>query len=53
MAFKIGDVVQLKGGGPVMTVTHIGRETDGSQNVTCTWFDRHQVDHQSAYNEAA
>jgi uncharacterized protein YodC (DUF2158 family) len=31
---KPGDVVQLKSGGPAMTVS----EVSGTQ-VTCTWFD--------------
>lgn len=34
MAFKIGDTVALKSGGPRMTVA--GAAEDG---VTCTWFD--------------
>lgn len=34
--FKIGDVVQLKSGGPLMTVFEI----DGS-SVHCRWFDGH------------
>jgi uncharacterized protein YodC (DUF2158 family) len=34
MTFEVGSVVQLKSGGPLMTVKAItGRE------VTCTWFD--------------
>lgn len=36
MNFKIGDVVNLKSGGPEMTVENI----DNQGNVTCTWFDR-------------
>lgn len=32
--FKIGDTVQLKSGGPVMTVTEVG-----TTDCTCTWFD--------------
>lgn len=32
--FKVGDVVQLKSGGPVMTITYI----DGGKAV-CEWFD--------------
>ena len=31
--FKSGDVVQLKSGGPVMTVW-----SQNGQNVACTWF---------------
>jgi uncharacterized protein YodC (DUF2158 family) len=33
--FKVGDIVQLKSGGPKMTVTSIG---NGSDMVECTWF---------------
>ena len=30
--FKIGDVVQLKGGGPIMTVTTIGKDREQAAN---------------------
>ncbi len=33
--FKIGDLVQLKSGGPVMTVTYL----DGDK-VHCRWFNK-------------
>jgi uncharacterized protein YodC (DUF2158 family) len=33
--FKPGDVVQLKSGGPLMTVTAIDHS-----GVVCTWFDK-------------
>lgn len=37
--FKIGDVVQLKSGGPRMTVTGLGdSSTTGEASVYCTWF---------------
>jgi uncharacterized protein YodC (DUF2158 family) len=37
-AFKVGDVVRLKSGGPKMTVTAVG--TGGFQGiVACQWFD--------------
>lgn len=35
MMFQIGDVVQLKSGGPKMTVESM--DTDG---VKCVWFDK-------------
>jgi uncharacterized protein YodC (DUF2158 family) len=35
MDFKIGDVVQLKSGGPEMTITGID-SSDGT--IGCTWF---------------
>lgn len=36
--FVIGDVVQLKSGGPVMTVTSVG-DNYGTPAVWCVWFD--------------
>ena len=40
-AFKAGDVVQLKSGGPRMTIEEIGRfgHADRDQ-AKCVWFDR-------------
>ena len=35
-AFKSGDVVQLKSGGPLMTV--VGSDYDKGQSVMCVWF---------------
>lgn len=36
---KIGDVVQLKSGGPTMTIEDI----EDSGKVRCKWFDRDQT----------
>jgi len=39
---KIGDVVQLKSGGPIMTVNGFMIGRDGKpdpDDVQCTWFD--------------
>ena len=38
--FKVGDVVELKSGGPDMTVVSIGKDdsVDWSPSVTCKWF---------------
>ena len=36
--FKIGDVVQLKSGGPTMTVANVSGD---SGTVVCHWFDDH------------
>jgi uncharacterized protein YodC (DUF2158 family) len=37
--FKVGDVVQLKSGGPKMTVTDVSLATDKKDAVvTCIWF---------------
>lgn len=33
--FKIGDVVRLNSGGPIMTV----RDNDSERLVTCNWFE--------------
>ena len=33
--FNIGDLVELKSGGPVMTVYSVSR---GGDHVTCEWF---------------
>jgi uncharacterized protein YodC (DUF2158 family) len=38
MAFKVGDTVQLKSGGPRMTVTSLGSNF-GQPIVWCAWFD--------------
>jgi len=37
---KVGDVVQLKSGGPLMTVEDAGTLgfTDGKQRALCVWF---------------
>ncbi|MFP6772518.1 MAG: DUF2158 domain-containing protein [Alphaproteobacteria bacterium] len=37
--FSVGDTVQLKSGGPIMTVTSVGDEY-GEIKVNCTWFDK-------------
>ena len=38
--FKIGDVVSLKSGGPIMTITTIGHLYGDNEQVHawCTWF---------------
>lgn len=41
-AFKVGDIVRLKSGGPRMTVEHVGAgdgPLGGGPYVACTWFD--------------
>jgi uncharacterized protein YodC (DUF2158 family) len=37
MPFKVGDVVQLKSGGPRMTITEVS--TGGPISYACTWFE--------------
>lgn len=39
MAFNIGERVQLKSGGPIMTITATGRNAAGTPQFTCSWFD--------------
>lgn len=36
MTFKVGDVVRLNSGGPIMTV----QEVEGADQVFCVWFDK-------------
>ena len=39
---KVGDVVQLKSGGPSMTIANIGDYTSsggGKEGAYCVWFD--------------
>ncbi len=39
--FNVGDVVQLKSGGPLMTVHYIGdySPTGPNPGLLCVWFD--------------
>ncbi len=40
---KIGDVVQLKSGGPKMTISDFGDysiDESGKEQARCVWFDR-------------
>ncbi len=40
--FKAGDTVQLKSGGPKMTVDRIGKQFQSSttNSAYCSWFDK-------------
>lgn len=41
MEFAPGDLVQMKSGGPVMTVERIGKdERTGENAISCTWFEK-------------
>lgn len=43
-AFKPGDQVQLKSGGPVMTVENVGDYSPGpNPGVVCIWFSNMEV----------
>jgi uncharacterized protein YodC (DUF2158 family) len=37
--FKPGDIVQLKSGGPIMTVSAVGTDFSARMKVWCQWFD--------------
>lgn len=53
MRFKVGDTVQLKSGGPVMTVVGEGRDGSGIPRVSCTWFDANDNEKNGSYPEDA
>ncbi len=36
--FKVGDIVELKSGGPPMTVIQVSTNLVGSTVLTCEWF---------------
>ena len=38
--FKIGDVVRLKYGGALMTVSKLFKSPEGREMVQCTWLDK-------------
>jgi uncharacterized protein YodC (DUF2158 family) len=40
MAFKVGDVVRLKSGGPRMTVESISKDEMTRGTIWCVWFDK-------------
>lgn len=49
MAFKVGDVVKLKSGGPAMTVTGEGSDMNGNPRVNCTWFGKDDLEQNGAF----
>ncbi len=40
---KPGDIVELKSGGPRMTVTDVGKTASGVLSAWCEWFDDSKV----------
>jgi uncharacterized protein YodC (DUF2158 family) len=38
--FTKGDVVQLKSGGPRMTVSNTGEDSYGNFMIWCVWFEK-------------
>jgi uncharacterized protein YodC (DUF2158 family) len=53
MSFKIGDAVNLKGGGPTMTITGTSTGTDRDVLYSCTWFDKDDKEQLSSYPAGA
>lgn len=51
-AIKIGDVVQLKSGGPEMTVYHIDNY-QGTDRCFCVWIDASGKEQRTNYPFAA
>ena len=41
--FKVGDIVQLKSGGPSMTISHLSSGDD--PKYSCTWFNGKKLEH--------
>jgi uncharacterized protein YodC (DUF2158 family) len=48
MVFKVGDVVRLKAGGALMTVSRLFKSPEGREMVQCTWFDKPK-EHRAAF----
>jgi uncharacterized protein YodC (DUF2158 family) len=52
MAFQLGQTVQLKSGGPRMTVTELSSGPQGRTIVSCIWFDGQKQMHGNFSEEA-
>ena len=37
--WNVGDVVELKSGGPEMTVETVGKDAGGKDMIWCAWFN--------------
>jgi uncharacterized protein YodC (DUF2158 family) len=48
MVLKVGDVVRLKSGGAIMTVSKLFKSPEGREMVQCTWFDKPK-EHRAAF----
>ena len=48
MAFKVGDVVRLKSGGALMTISKLFKSSEGREMVQCTWVDKPK-EHRAAF----
>lgn len=51
--FKVGDTIKLRSGGPLMTITDIGTNDDGSQKIWTAWFDKNDKEATGFYPAAA
>jgi uncharacterized protein YodC (DUF2158 family) len=49
MVFKLGDVVQLKSGGALMTVSKLFKSPEDREMAQCTWCDKKQREHRAAF----
>jgi len=49
MMFKVGDVVQLKSGGALMTVSKLFKSPEGREMAQCTWFDKKPREHRAVF----
>jgi uncharacterized protein YodC (DUF2158 family) len=53
-SFKVGDVVQLKSGGPKMTVVLVGGGSDSQHRlIECRWFTSEMRPERAAFPEEA
>ncbi len=48
MTFSVGDIVQLKSGGPPMTVARLFKSLNGREMADCTWREK-QREHRAAF----
>ena len=46
---KIGELVALKSGGPVMTIQDVGYTPKGSYKLTCAWFTKDERLNEGAF----
>ena len=49
---KAGDKVELRSGGPVMTVESVKSLADGTRLIHCVWFDHDHNERRGQYPEA-
>jgi uncharacterized protein YodC (DUF2158 family) len=49
MTFQVGDTVELKSGGPMMTIAGLESEM-GVLRAHCRWFDRNGTAQQNFYS---